>query len=208
MNVVLSGNLNVPMVFHEDDFDFFALGNPIFGGVVEFGGTYLGMDSLGVAPNWVRIGWIEFLAGPNSLSVNLAPASNGVTTLGGNVPASFIEFGSASAVASLPQITYDLTDDNFVGVNDLLELLDGWMDTVPPADTVLDFDCDGVVGPGDLSWFATGWQRSAGDFAIAYPPCALSNPQPLPTEANDIDIRLIPRMLGPLVPKPLLAVTK
>jgi|GEM_PF-4531486 len=194
MNVVLSGNLNVPMVFHEDDFDFFALGNPIFGGVVEFGGTYLGMDSLGVAPNWVRIGWIEFLAGPNSLSVNLAPASNGVTTLGGNVPASFIEFGSASAVASLPQITYDLTDDNFVGVNDLLELLDGWMDTVPPADTVLDFDCDGVVGPGDLSWFATGWQRSAGDFAIAYPPCALSNPQPLPTEANDIDIRLIPRM--------------
>jgi len=194
MNVVLSGNLNVPMVFHEDDFDFFALGNPTLAGVAEYGGTYLGMDSLGVAPNWVRIGWIEFLAGPNPLSVNLAPASNGVTTLDGNVPASFVEFGSASAMASLPQITYDLTDDNFVGVNDLLELLEGWMDTVPPADAVLDFDCDGIVGPGDLSWFATGWQRSAGDFAIAYPPCALSNPQPLPTEANDIDIRLIPRM--------------
>ncbi len=194
VNIVLSGNLNVPTVFHEDDFDFFALGNPAFGGVGEFGGAYLGMDSLGVEPNWVRIGWIEFLAGPNPLSVNLTAGFNGVSTQDGNVANSFVALGSANALPSLPQISYDLTDDNFIGVNDLFDLLDAWMESVPPADALLDFDCDGVVGPGDLSWFASGWQRSATDFAIAYPPCALSNPQPLPTEADDIDIRLIPRL--------------
>ena len=69
-----------------------------------------------------------------------------------------------------PLRSYDLDDDDSIGLGDLSFFVVSWQQDVPPGNELHDFDFDGFVGPGDLSWFVTGWNKSVDDMSIVYPP--------------------------------------
>jgi len=69
-----------------------------------------------------------------------------------------------------PLRTYDLDDDDSIGLGDLSFFAVSWQQDVPPGNELHDFDFDGFVGPGDLSWFVTGWGKGVDDMSIVYPP--------------------------------------
>ena len=142
--------------------------------VDEFGGSAPSGGG-GVDPNWVRIGWIEMTADVDTdhCSIELIPSSQGISALSrGLIPWAFVELGTQDVQILPPMRTYDLDDDNFIGVGDFGRFRGSWQKSVPPADLEDDFDCDCFVGVGDLSYFATGWQKYTDDPSIIYPPCA------------------------------------
>jgi hypothetical protein len=158
--------------FHGGIFTTFASGTIVEGGVDEFGGAALPSGG-GIAPEWVRVGWIEMRADldTETCTIALSPSSTGVARLyAGLVDWAFVELGAADLTIFAPEITYDLDGDGFVGVGDLAIFAGSWMQSVPPANADHDFDCDEFVGVGDLSWFATAWLKYVDDPTIQYPP--------------------------------------
>lgn len=70
-------------------------------------------------------------------------------------------------------LIYDLDPpgggDEQVGVGDLSYFALSWQQSVPPADPLHDFDCDGAVGVADFSFFATAWLKNVFDPNISFP---------------------------------------
>ena len=79
---------------------------------------------------------------------------------------------------------YDLAEENDQGPQEEIMPADFaifapcWMagtDKENPLDDCadVDWDCDGVIGPGDLNFFATAWQKGVCDSNIVVPACQL-----------------------------------
>jgi hypothetical protein len=160
-------------LFHGNTFTTFPLGTIQSGKVDEFGGSALPHGG-GIAPQWVRVGWIRMTSGVASPScaITLTPASNGVGAYTrGLINPAFIQRGSVNLTISPSQVSYDLDNDTYIGVGDLGLFAGSWQQAVPPGQAAHDFDCDDFVGVSDLSWFATGWQKFTSDPTITYPLC-------------------------------------
>ncbi|MHC4733618.1 MAG: LamG domain-containing protein [Planctomycetota bacterium] len=143
-------------------------------GVDEFGGSALPSGG-GIEPEWVRVGWIQMSADfeAETCTISLLPSSTGIAALDrGLIPWTAVDLGSVELEITPPVRSYDLDEDDFIGLADLSFFAASWKQRVPPADEEHDFDCDGFVGVGDLSWFATGWQKYTNDPTILYPPCS------------------------------------
>lgn len=160
-------------VFHGGIFNVFPAGTIQTSKVDEFGGSAL-PNGGGIAPQWVRVGWIEMNAGTESAgcNVSLTPGAGGVAAFNrGLINPALIVFGSVSLVITPPAKSYDLDNSTIINVGDLSLFAGSWLQSVPPGNTNHDFDCDDGVGVSDLSWFATGWNKSVTDPTILYPPC-------------------------------------
>lgn len=160
-------------MFNGSIFTVFPSGVIQSGKVDEFGGSALPSGG-GIAPQWVRVGWIQMNAGNEvpACTISLTPATGGVAAFTrGLINPALIQFGSTSVTITPPARTYDLDNSGTIDVGDLSLFAASWLMTVPPGQTAHDFDCTGEVGVGDLSWFATGWLKSVTDPTILYPPC-------------------------------------
>jgi len=172
-DVNFCGQTTATAVAHGGIFTVFPAGTIQSGKVDEFGGSAL-PNGGGIAPQWVRVGWIEMNAGTESpgCSISLSPATGGIAAFNrGLINNALITFGSISLAITPPAKSYDLDDNNTINVGDLSLFAASWLQTVPPGDTDHDFDCDDAVGVSDLSWFATGWLKSVTDPTILYPAC-------------------------------------
>jgi len=160
-------------LFNGGIFTAFPSGTIQSGKVDEFGGSALPSGG-GIAPQWVRVGWIQLTAGNEAAAcpITLTAASGGVGAFNrGLINPALIQFGSTSITITPPAKPYDLDSSGVINVGDLSLFAASWLMTVPPGQTAHDFDCTGAVGVGDLSWFATGWLKNVTDPTILYPPC-------------------------------------
>lgn len=176
-DVEFCGATSANFVDHGTVFTVFPEGTIGAGVVDEFGGSALPSGG-GIAPEWVRIGWIQMSAGQESsaCSIRLAPSSSGIAALNrGSIDWAFVDLGSVDLEIVPPAKTYDLDGSGFINVGDLSLFAGSWLNAVPPGQTAHDFDCDDTVGVGDLSWFATGWLKNANDPTILYPPCGATS---------------------------------
>ncbi len=160
-------------VQHGTIYTVFPGGTILTGKVDEFGGSAL-PGGAGVAPQWVRIGWVKMLAGLDvpTCSITLTQGAGGVAALGrGLIPDSLVSRGSTTIQIVEPARTYDLDGSTLINVGDLSLFATSWQQPVPPGAEAHDFDCNEFVGVSDLSWFATGWLKNVDDPTILYPPC-------------------------------------
>ncbi|MFO0972020.1 MAG: LamG-like jellyroll fold domain-containing protein [Phycisphaerae bacterium] len=156
------------------------------GKVDEFGGSAL-PNGGGVAPQWVRVGWIQMNAVNEApaCTVSLTAAVGGVAAFSrGLIDPALIQFGSTTVTITPPARTYDLDNNGVINVGDLSLFAGSWLMTVPPGQAAHDFDCTGEVGVGDLSWFATGWLKNVNDPTILFPPCSPASLAASPGEGN------------------------
>src|SRR6185503_1793181 len=120
----------------------------------------------GIAPQWVRVGWIQMFAGldTSSCSIALQPSTGGVAAFNrGLINWALVQLGSVNLTIAPPARTYDLDASTVINVGDLSLFAPSWLQTVPPAPPAHDFDCNDAVGVSDLSWFATGWNKNVND---------------------------------------------
>lgn len=179
-------------LFHGSIFDDFTEGTIQSGLVDEFGGAKI-TGGGGIEPEWVRVGWIEMTAGAgsNPCDIELNQSINGIARVAaGPVLWPFVELGSVALEVTPTTVSYDLYVDNLINFWDLALFTESWLESVPPGDEAHDFDCDLFVGPGDLSWFATGWGKTVGDPTILYPPCPGEEKKELGHEKAAADIEI------------------
>jgi len=109
------------------------------------------------------IGWITMQANLESTgcAISIQPSNTGVAAYGRpQIPWYFIDRGVLSISVSAPQRTYDLDGSGVIGIGDLALFATSWLQNVRRGKPRTIFDCDNRVGPGDLSWFATGGSRT------------------------------------------------
>ncbi|MCG8404941.1 MAG: right-handed parallel beta-helix repeat-containing protein [Phycisphaerales bacterium] len=141
--------------------------------VDEFGGS--AVPSAGaIAPEWVRVGWIEMRADvqtPQS-TLSMSPSTTGISAMTrGLIPWSNVQLDSVDVEIILQGEAFDLDLSGVIDAGDLGVFTASWLNTVPPASPFHDYDCDGFVGPGDMSFFATAWLKEVCDDSIVAPAC-------------------------------------
>lgn len=150
-------------------------------------GTNLGgctlLQGVGIFPAWHRLGTLHYDGNhPKCKNVfNLEESEKGASLM--NVgEAKVFQFVSALLDIECLGFIYDLAPENSttgqpeIQVSDFALFAPCWMaggdgDLGDCAD--VDWDCDGVVGPGDLNFFATAWQKEVCEPNIAVPACQL-----------------------------------
>lgn len=181
------------LIEHGAVFTVFPGGTIATGSVDEFGGSALPSGG-GIAPEWVRIGWIQMIAAQESsaCTIRLTPSTSGIAALNrGSIDWAFVDLGSIDLEIVQPARNYDLDASGFINVGDLSLFAGSWLQAVPPGLSAHDFDCDDTVGVGDLSWFATGWLKSANDPTILYPPCGSASPlQRGQSASTDVSVQI------------------
>ncbi|MBN2447513.1 MAG: hypothetical protein JXO22_12345 [Phycisphaerae bacterium] len=129
----------------------------------------------------------------------------------GNVNGAQINLPSVGISTNCRAFMYDVDGNGFIDFQDLLcsvpecsgtKFVDAWLtcDPDPAYCAAFDWDCDGCVGPGDLGYWGTGFEKWCDDPSIVIPPvwpCDGTLSAPLVPPASDEFIQSLGLPLPP-----------
>lgn len=149
---------------------------------INLGGCTL-LHGVGVFPGWVRLATLHYDANHPACETefHLTESEKGASVVG--TEAFVLQFDSALLETECLGSLYDMAPgvgvrgSPDIGPEDFAFLAACWMvggDGEELGDCQeMDRDCDGVVGPGEISFFATAWMKDVCDPGIVVPACQL-----------------------------------
>ena len=148
----------------------------------NLGGCTL-LEGVGVFPRWHRLATLHYDGNhpkcKNEFNLSMAEKGASLREVG---EAKVFQFGSALLDVECLGFIYNLASENDepaqpeVQPADFALFAPCWMaggDGDLGDCAAVDWDCDGVVGPGDLNFFATAWQKGVCEPNIVVPACQL-----------------------------------